>query len=88
MIGIIMIKKIINIGIDHIVEIGEYYSVVEYNMDRIIETALGMIRTTEILEEILDQIKITEVDIEEVTEMMKEVGIGLEKDSFQICQKK
>ena len=29
MIGVIIIKEIINIDIDHIVEIGEYHSVVE-----------------------------------------------------------
>ena len=53
-----MIRKIIKIDIDQIVEIGEYHSVVEYNMERIIEIALGIIRTIEMIlgEEILDGI--------------------------------
>ena len=39
-------------------EIEEYHSVVEYSMDRIIEIALGIIRTIEMLleEEILEGI--------------------------------
>ena len=44
MIKIIMIKEMIKIDIGQIVEIGEYCSVVEYNMDRIIETDQGIIR--------------------------------------------
>ena len=50
-----MIREIIKIGIDKTVEIGEYHSVEEYNMDRIIEIALGIIRVIEIIlgEEIL-----------------------------------
>ena len=47
MIGIIMVKEIMKR--DEIVEIGEYCSVVEYNMDRIIEIALGIIRTIEMI---------------------------------------
>ena len=39
MIHIIMIKEIIKIDVDQIVEMGEYGSVVEYNMERIIEIA-------------------------------------------------
>ena len=39
-----MIKETIKIDIDQIVEIGEYCSVVEYNMDRIIEVVLHIIR--------------------------------------------
>ena len=39
MIDIIMIKEIIKLDIDQIVEIGQYHSVVAYNMDRIIEIA-------------------------------------------------
>ena len=53
-----------------------------------------MILGGEILEEIQDQIKIIEhrtieVDIEEIIEMiiMKEVGVSLEKDNFQIISK-
>ena len=66
-------------------EIGEYHSVVEYNMDWIIMTDQGIIGTIEmileeeILEGICNQIWIIEVDWEEIVEMiiMKEVGVGL-----------
>ena len=60
----IMIREVIKIDIGQIVEIGEYHSVVEYNMDRITETDQGIIRTIEvileedILEIISNQIKI------------------------------
>ena len=37
------------IGIDQTVEIGEYCSVEEYNMDRIIEIALGIIKIIELI---------------------------------------
>ena len=39
-------------------EIGEYHSVVECNMDRIIDTDQGIIRTIEVIseEEILEEI--------------------------------
>ena len=58
MIKIIIIREIIKIDIDQIVEIGEYHSVVECNMDRIIETDHGIIRTIEVTseEEILEDI--------------------------------
>ena len=58
MIKIIMIREIIKIDICQIVEIGEYHSVVEYNMDRIIRTDQGIIRTIEVTleEEILEEI--------------------------------
>ena len=42
-----MMRDIIKIGIDQIMEIGEYHSVEEYNTDRIIEIALGIIRGIE-----------------------------------------
>ena len=93
MIVIIMIKEIIKIGIEQIVEMGECCSVVEYNMDRIIEIALGIIRAIEMVsgEEIWDQVsiiegKMTEMGIKEIVEMkiVKEVEVRLEKDSFQI----
>ena len=38
--------EIIKIGIDQIVEIGEFHLVVEYNMGKTIETEQGMTRTT------------------------------------------
>ena len=47
MIGVIIIKEINKIDIDQTVMIEEYQSVVEYNMDRIIEIALSIIRTME-----------------------------------------
>ena len=94
-----MLKENIKIELDQIMEVRKYCSVVEYKMDRTIEIALGIIRAIEmilgkkILEGIQDQIKIiedkiTEVDIEEFIEtiIMKEVGVGLEKESFQIIQ--
>ena len=45
MIDIGMIREIIKIDTDETVAIGEYHSVGEYNVDRIIEIALGIIRT-------------------------------------------
>ena len=91
----IMIREVIKIEIDQIVEIGEYHSVVEYSVDRIIEIDLGKIRITEttleevISEEICDlqirfiEDKIIEVDTEEIIEMIIkiEVGIDLETDN-------
>ena len=66
MIDIATIKDNIKIGIYQAVEIGEYHSMKEYNMNRITEIALGIIRITEmileaeILGEIWDQIRIIE----------------------------
>ena len=53
-----MIREIIKIDIGQIVEIEEYCSVVEYNMDRITETGQGIIRTIKVIleEEILEGI--------------------------------
>ena len=49
-----MIREIIKIDIDQIVEKGEYHSVVGNNMDKITETDQGIIRTVEvILEEVI-----------------------------------
>ena len=39
-----MIRKMIKIGIDQIVEIEEYHLVVEYSVDKIIQTDQGMSR--------------------------------------------
>ena len=48
-----LIREVIKIEIDQIVEIGKYHSVVEYSMDRIIEIDQGTIRITEVtLEEV------------------------------------
>ena len=88
----IMIREIIKIDIGQIVEIGEYHSLVEYNMDRITETDQGIIRTIEeileeeILKEIYNEIKIIEVDTEEIIEMiiMKEVEVDLGMDNISI----
>ena len=70
----IMVREIIKIHIGQIVEIEEYCSVVEYNMDRIIEMDQGIIRTigVNLEEEICCQIKIIEVDAE------VEVGLGID----------
>ena len=62
MTNIIMIREIIKIGIDQIVEIGEFHLVVEYSEDEIIETDQDMKRIIEmivgetfpLLEEILE----------------------------------
>ena len=86
----IMVREIIKIYIGQIVHIAEYHSVVEYNMDRIIGTDQGIIRTIEVIleEEILEgifgQIRIIEVDIEEIIEtiIMKEVEVGLGIDNI------
>ena len=58
MIDITIMREIIKIGIDQIVEIGEYCLVKEYNMERIIEIALGIIRIIEMIlgEELLGEI--------------------------------
>ena len=58
MIDVVMIIEIIKICIEQIVKIVEYCSVEEYNMDRIIEIALGIIRITEMIsgDEILEGI--------------------------------
>ena len=40
-----MTREIIKIGIDETVEIGEYHSVGDYNLYRIIEITLVIIRT-------------------------------------------
>ena len=74
-------------------EIGEYCSVVEYNMDRITETDQGIIRNIdvpsgeEILEEICNpQITIIEVNTENIIEIiiMKEAGVVLGIENIQI----
>ena len=85
-----MVRDIIKIDTGQIVEIGKYCSVAYYNVDRILETDQGIIKTIEvileeeILEGISEQIRITEVqiidvDIEEIIEMiiMKEVEVCL-----------
>ena len=43
-----MIREMIKMDIGLIVEMGEYCSEVEYNMDRIIEIDQGIIRTIEV----------------------------------------
>ena len=54
----IMIKETIRIDTDQMVEKGEFHSVVEYNIDRIIEIALGIVRIIEMIlgEEISEEI--------------------------------
>ena len=60
-----MIGEIIKIDIVQVGGIGEYHSVVEHSMDRIMETDKDIVRTVEVIseEEILegmfDQIRIT-----------------------------
>ena len=92
-----MVTGIIKIDIGQIVEIEEYHSVVEYNMDRVTETDQGIIRPVEVIleeeisEGICDQIRIIEIkiiqgDIEEniETRIIKEVEVGLGIDSIPI----
>ena len=96
MTDVIMTRETIKIGLDQIAEIGEFHLVVGYSVDKIIVTDQDMKRIIEmtlgeeILEEIWEQIRITEeriieVDIEENIGMriMKEVGVGLEKDNTE-----
>ena len=51
-----MIKEIMEIGIDHMVEIGDFNLVVEFSMDRTIEVDLGMNKIVGVIigEEILE----------------------------------
>ena len=86
----------IKIDIDQIEDVREFHLLVGYNVDKttgigqdMIKT-MGMILEEEILEEMWGGIRITEdniteVDIEEMTEMiiMREVGVGPEKDSIK-----
>ena len=90
-----MVREIIKIDIGQIVDVGEYHSVAEYNIARIIETDQGIIKTIEVIleEEISNQIRITEVkiievDIEETIEMiiMKEAEVGLGIDNIPIIE--
>ena len=87
-----MIKVIIKIDTDQIVEIGECHLDMELSMDRIIEegnsmlTIIGMTLGQDILEECkIIEVKILEVDIEVTIEMktLAWVEVGLEKDSIQ-----
>ena len=77
-----MIREIIKIDTGQIVEIRDYCSGVEYNMDRIIETDQGIFRTIEVT---LEK-EILEVDTEGVTEViiMKEAGVYLGIDGTQM----
>ena len=74
---IIMIRVIIRIDIDQILEIGEHHSEVELSMDRFIEEGCNMLIIIEMIleEEILEEcrimeVKILEVDIEVIIEMI------------------
>ena len=88
MIKIIMIREISKINIGQIVEIREYHSVVEYNMDRNIMTDQGVIRTIKLMleEEIIETIIIKEVgvcvvldNIQIIPEGMIEAAVGLDQ---------
>ena len=95
MTDVIMTRETIRIGLDQIAKIGEFHFVVGYSVEKTIETDQGMNRIIgmtlreEILEEILEQNKITEdrimeEDIEKIigVRIMTEVGVGLEKDKI------
>ena len=92
-----MVREIIKIDIGQIVKIGECHSVVKYNMGRMTETDQGVIRTIQVIleEKILEgifgqiriiEVKIIEVDTEEIKEMiiMEEVEVGPGIDSILI----
>ena len=87
-----MIKVIIRIDTDQIVEIGECHLGVELSTDRIIEeghvlTIIGMALGQEILGKCkFIEVKTLEVDIEVTIEMttLEEVEVGLEKESIQV----
>ena len=94
-----MVRKIIKIDIDQIVEIGEYDLVAEYNMDRTVEKDQGIIRIIEVtLEgEILEgmsnqigiiEVKIIEMDIKEIIEIivMKEAEVCIGIDNIPIIE--
>ena len=69
-------------------EIGECHIEEELSMDKIVEEGHSMIKITEVSlgEEILEDCRIIEVDIEVTLEMttLEEVEAGLEKDSIQV----
>ena len=44
-----MVREMIKINVGQIVGIGEYHSVLDYNMDRIIGINLGIIRIIEVI---------------------------------------
>ena len=58
MTNVIIIREIIRVGLDQIVEIGEFHLVVGYSVDKIIETGQGMNRIIGMTlgEEILEEI--------------------------------
>ena len=73
--------------------IGECHIEVELGMDKIMEEGCSMIKITEVAlgKEILEECRIIEVRILEVdievsleTTALKEVEVGLEKDSIQV----
>ena len=88
-----MIKVNIKLGTDQIVDIGECHTEVELSMDRIIEEGHNMITIIKVTlgEEMIKghkiiEVKLSEVDIDITIKMktLKEVEIGLEKDSIQV----
>ena len=90
---IIMIRVIIKVGIDWIVEIEGHHSEVEISMDRIIEEDHNMSVLLEMtLEQTISEkckileVRILEVDIEGIIAMitLEEVEVGLEKDNIQV----
>ena len=88
-----MIKIIIRIDTDQIVEIGECHLEVELRMERIIGEGHNIITIKEVNlgEEILEEGRIIEVTILEVNvevtiemKILEEVQVGLEKDTIQV----
>ena len=91
-----MIRVIIRIDSDEIVEIGEHHSEVEVSTDRVIEEGCNMLILIEMTlgEKILEEhkiieVKILEVDIEPIIEIkfLEKVEVGLGKGNIQVILK-
>ena len=88
-----MIRVIIRIYINQIVQIGKHDSEVEFSMDRIIDEGPNMLIIIEMTlgEKILEEhkiieVRILEVDIEVIIVMttLEEEEVGLGKDNIQV----
>ena len=86
-----MIKVIIKIGIDQIVEIGEHHSEKEVSMDRIIEEGCNILIIMTLGETNLEECKIIEVKILEMAieviiekTTLEEIEVDLGKDNIQV----
>ena len=80
-----MIRVIIRIDIDQIVEIGEHHLQVELSMDRILGEGCNMLIIIEMTLGEIIEVNILDVDIEVIIERntLVEVELDLEKDNIQ-----